>query len=101
MGAIENGKIKGLLPDKSLFAVNYPGYPSSLERAVETLGGQEAISKVYLENAFSSIYHGLFFYTKKSTLFMFCGGEGGLIGRILMEKVKKRVGQASIKWNSH
>ena len=46
MGFIENGRIEGLIPEKTLFAVNYPGYPSSLDRAVETLGGQEAISKV-------------------------------------------------------
>ena len=48
MGFIENGRIEGLIPEKTLFAVNYPGYPSSLDRAVETLGGQEAISKVWI-----------------------------------------------------
>ena len=48
MGFIENGRIQGLIPEKTLFAVNYPGYPSSLDRAVETLGGQEAISKVWI-----------------------------------------------------
>ncbi|KAI5084421.1 hypothetical protein GOP47_0000590, partial [Adiantum capillus-veneris] len=45
MAVIENGTLKGLVPEKALFAVNYPGYPASIPRAVETLGGKEAISK--------------------------------------------------------
>jgi hypothetical protein len=75
MGAIENGRIKGLLPEKTLFAVNYPGYPSSLERAVETLGGQEAISKVCLESAFSSISWPICLY-EKIKAFSFLVGVG-------------------------
>ncbi|KAL2507207.1 Transcription factor IIIC [Forsythia ovata] len=39
MGIIKDGSISGNLPSSSqAFAVNYPGYPSSIERAVETLG---------------------------------------------------------------
>lgn len=47
MGIIKDGSISGNLPSSSdAFAVNYPGYPSSIERAVETLGGTEGIVKV-------------------------------------------------------
>ncbi|XP_073066463.1 uncharacterized protein [Primulina eburnea] len=47
MGIIEDGTISGNLPSSSkVFAVHYPGYPSSIERAVETLGGAEGILKV-------------------------------------------------------
>lgn len=48
MGVIDNGTIKGVIPEKTLFAVNYPGYPTSTMRAVETLGGEAAISKARL-----------------------------------------------------
>ncbi|XP_010247586.1 PREDICTED: general transcription factor 3C polypeptide 5, partial [Nelumbo nucifera] len=46
MGAIKDGTISGTLPEAKVFAVHYPGYPSSTSRAVETLGGPEAITKV-------------------------------------------------------
>lgn len=47
MGIIKDGSISGNLPSSSdAFAVNYPGYPSSIECAVETLGGIEGIVKV-------------------------------------------------------
>ncbi|XP_073281691.1 uncharacterized protein [Primulina huaijiensis] len=47
MGIIEDGTTSGNLPSSSkVFAVHYPGYPSSIERAVETLGGTEGILKV-------------------------------------------------------
>lgn len=46
MGVIKDGSISGVLPSTKLFAVHYPGYPSSIERAVETLGGTEGIEKV-------------------------------------------------------
>ncbi|KAL2507180.1 Transcription factor IIIC [Forsythia ovata] len=47
MGIIKDGSISGNLPSSSqAFAVNYPGYPSSIERAVETLGGTQGIVKV-------------------------------------------------------
>ncbi len=36
----------GIVPDERFFAVNYPGYPSSLARATHTLGGEETIAKV-------------------------------------------------------
>lgn len=47
MGIIENGTVSGLLSSKKAFAVYYPGYPSSMSRAVETLGGTEGIHKVH------------------------------------------------------
>lgn len=46
MGVIEDGSISGFLPSTKLFAVHYPGYPSSVTRAVETLGGTDGIVKV-------------------------------------------------------
>ncbi|KAF9616286.1 hypothetical protein IFM89_029062 [Coptis chinensis] len=45
MGVIKDGTITGFLPDNVCFAVHYPGYPSSTSRAIETLGGSEAILK--------------------------------------------------------
>lgn len=45
MGLVENGAVSGVIPQKTVFAVNYPGYPISITRAVETLGGEDAISK--------------------------------------------------------
>lgn len=46
MGVIDDGSISGVLPSTKLFSVHYPGYPSSFTRAVETLGGTDAIIKV-------------------------------------------------------
>jgi hypothetical protein len=46
MGVIEGGTVAGIVPDERFFAVNYPGYPSSLARATHTLGGEETIAKV-------------------------------------------------------
>ncbi|XP_073054959.1 uncharacterized protein [Primulina eburnea] len=47
MGITEDGTILGNLSSSSkAFAVHYPGYLSSIERAVETLGGTEGILKV-------------------------------------------------------
>lgn len=46
MGIITEGKISGNLPSNVAFAVHYPAYPSSMERAIETLGGIQAIAKV-------------------------------------------------------
>ncbi|XP_010541506.1 PREDICTED: general transcription factor 3C polypeptide 5 isoform X2 [Tarenaya hassleriana] len=43
MGVIENGTISGTLPSTEAFVVHYPGYPSSISRAVDTLGGIEGI----------------------------------------------------------
>ncbi|CAM6048383.1 unnamed protein product [Sphagnum compactum] len=45
MGVIEGGTVAGIVPDERFFAVNYPGYPSSLARATHTLGGEESIAK--------------------------------------------------------
>lgn len=38
MGVIKDGYISGVLPTSKVFAVNYPGYPLSMEHAVTTLG---------------------------------------------------------------
>ncbi|XP_034899768.1 uncharacterized protein [Populus alba] len=45
MGVIKEGKVSGLIPSKEGFAVHYPGYPSSISRAIQTLGGTESILK--------------------------------------------------------
>ncbi|KAJ4715492.1 general transcription factor 3C polypeptide 5-like [Melia azedarach] len=45
MGLIEDGKVSGNLPSSEVFAVHYPGYPSSTSRAIQTLGGSESILK--------------------------------------------------------
>ncbi|GAB4825768.1 hypothetical protein Ancab_008643 [Ancistrocladus abbreviatus] len=45
MGIIKDGTVSGCLPSAEAFAVHYPGYPSSMSRAVETLGGTEGIIK--------------------------------------------------------
>ncbi|KAI9126464.1 hypothetical protein K1719_002060 [Acacia pycnantha] len=45
MGVIKDGKISGFLPSPRGFMVNYPGYPSSMTRAVDTLGGIQGILK--------------------------------------------------------
>ncbi|KAL7134463.1 hypothetical protein ABFS83_11G028700 [Erythranthe nasuta] len=47
MGIIEDGSVSGVLPSSSeAFAVLYPGYPTSIGRAIETLGGDQGIAKV-------------------------------------------------------
>ncbi|CAN8265036.1 unnamed protein product [Cochlearia groenlandica] len=46
MGMIEKGTISGNFPSKETFVVHYPGYPSSISRAVETLGGIQGITSV-------------------------------------------------------
>ncbi|KAM1201096.1 hypothetical protein FF1_017406 [Malus domestica] len=45
MGVVKDGTATGFLPSKQVFAIHYPGYPSSMSRAIETLGGTEAIRK--------------------------------------------------------
>lgn len=45
MGVVEDGSVSGVIPDTTYFAVNYPGYPSSISRAIETLGGTDGIAK--------------------------------------------------------
>ncbi|KAJ6865719.1 hypothetical protein NC652_037284 [Populus alba x Populus x berolinensis] len=45
MGVIKEGKVSGLIPSKEGFAVHYPGYPSSISRAIQTLGGTGSILK--------------------------------------------------------
>ncbi|KAL6532781.1 hypothetical protein OROGR_013741 [Orobanche gracilis] len=52
MGVIKGGSISGILPSSSeVFAVHYPGYPSSTDRAIETLGGDQGILKVRTEKS--------------------------------------------------
>ncbi|KAL8497538.1 hypothetical protein ACS0TY_021026 [Phlomoides rotata] len=52
MGLIEDGSISGVLPSSSeAFVVHYPGYPSSIERAIETLGGTPGILKARTEKS--------------------------------------------------
>lgn len=46
LGEIKDGTISGFLPSTEAFAVHYPGYPLSMFRAIETLGGTEGIRKV-------------------------------------------------------
>ena len=48
MGVIKDGTVSGFLPTTEAIAVHYPGYPSSISRAVETLGGAQGIQKVLL-----------------------------------------------------
>ncbi|CAI0572499.1 unnamed protein product [Linum tenue] len=43
MGVIQDGRVAGTLPSNEVFAVHYPGYPSSTSRAIQTLGGTKAI----------------------------------------------------------
>ncbi|XP_016447969.2 uncharacterized protein LOC107773035 isoform X1 [Nicotiana tabacum] len=45
MGIIKDGSVSGILPINKVFVVHYPAYPSSMERAVETLGGIQGIVK--------------------------------------------------------
>ncbi|KAL1553844.1 general transcription factor 3C polypeptide 5-like [Salvia divinorum] len=50
MGLVEDGSISGVLPSgREAFVVHYPGYPSSADRAIETLGGMQQILKVRAE----------------------------------------------------
>ncbi|KAJ4839142.1 hypothetical protein Tsubulata_008306 [Turnera subulata] len=45
-GVIRDGKVSGRIPcGNECFAVHYPGYPSSTDRAIQTLGGPDAILK--------------------------------------------------------
>lgn len=46
MGIIEHGAVSGTLPSKEAFVVHFPGYPSSIPRAIETLGGVQGITEV-------------------------------------------------------
>ncbi|KAK2641611.1 hypothetical protein Ddye_023374 [Dipteronia dyeriana] len=45
MGVIKDGTVSGYLPSSEAFAVHYPGYPSSMSRAIETLGGTQSLIK--------------------------------------------------------
>jgi len=47
MGIIEGGSASGLLPNDRVFAVNFPGYPISLDRATQALGGEDRIAEVW------------------------------------------------------
>nr|XP_029122139.1 general transcription factor 3C polypeptide 5 isoform X2 [Elaeis guineensis] len=43
---VTDGAVSGVLPAAEAFSIHYPGYPSSTERAIETLGGLPEIAKV-------------------------------------------------------
>ncbi|KAJ4818005.1 hypothetical protein LUZ62_030571 [Rhynchospora pubera] len=43
---IKDGRVSGVVPESEAFAVHYPGYPSSVARAVETLGGLAEMARV-------------------------------------------------------
>ncbi|KAE8721640.1 Transcription factor IIIC, subunit 5, putative isoform 2 [Hibiscus syriacus] len=45
MGVIKEGRVSGTLPNSEAFAVHYPGYPKTADRAIQTLGGTEGILK--------------------------------------------------------
>jgi len=45
MGVVDKAGVHGVVPDDRVFAVNYPGYPSSLARATQTLGGEKRIAE--------------------------------------------------------
>ncbi|GAB2217952.1 hypothetical protein Droror1_Dr00001166 [Drosera rotundifolia] len=45
MGVIEDGSISGRIPSSEAFVIHYPAYPSSISRAVDTLGGDDAVTK--------------------------------------------------------
>ena len=46
MDVVKDGTISGFLPSTQAFGVHYPGYPSSMSRAIDTLGGTQAIHKL-------------------------------------------------------
>ncbi|GMN36123.1 hypothetical protein TIFTF001_005773 [Ficus carica] len=45
MGVIKEGRVTGVVPSREAFAVHYPGYPCSISRAVDTLGGLQGLLK--------------------------------------------------------
>ncbi|CAL8169704.1 unnamed protein product [Prunus armeniaca] len=48
MGVVKDGSTTtGFLPSSEVFAIHYPGYPSSMSRAIETLGGTQGIRKAH------------------------------------------------------
>ncbi|KAK9947270.1 hypothetical protein M0R45_002904 [Rubus argutus] len=53
MGVVKDGTVSGFLPSSSggggeqVFAIHYPGYPSSISRAIDTLGGTQGIRKAH------------------------------------------------------
>ncbi|KAF7801350.1 general transcription factor 3C polypeptide 5-like isoform X1 [Senna tora] len=47
MGVIKDGTVSGFLPSPQGFLVHYPGYPSSISRAIDTLGGIQGILKAH------------------------------------------------------
>ncbi|GAB2265472.1 hypothetical protein Dimus_000525 [Dionaea muscipula] len=44
MGIVKDGAVSGRFPSEKAFVVHYPAYPSSISRAIETLGGADAIA---------------------------------------------------------
>ncbi|PQM42287.1 hypothetical protein Pyn_13570 [Prunus yedoensis var. nudiflora] len=48
MGVVKDGcTTTGFLPSSEVFAIHYPGYPSSMSCAIETLGGTQGIRKAH------------------------------------------------------
>ncbi|XP_019444865.1 PREDICTED: general transcription factor 3C polypeptide 5-like [Lupinus angustifolius] len=45
MGVMNDSTVSGVLPDPQGFVVHYPAYPSSISRAIHTLGGIPSILK--------------------------------------------------------
>lgn len=90
MGVVDKASVYGVVPDDRVFAVNYPGYPSSLARATQTLGGEKRIAEVSDSITFDysflhSVYHAkeefrsiLALSLNSGLLFMnpHCGQEG-------------------------
>lgn len=44
---IKDGTISGIIPKTEVLSVHYPGYPSSTDRAIETLSGLPKIAKAW------------------------------------------------------
>ncbi|XP_027360162.1 general transcription factor 3C polypeptide 5-like isoform X2 [Abrus precatorius] len=51
MGVIKDGTISGVIPEAEGFLVHYPAYPSSISRAIHTLGGIQSILKTRTSQA--------------------------------------------------
>ncbi|KAE9612917.1 putative transcription factor IIIC, subunit 5 [Lupinus albus] len=45
MGVVNDSTVSGVVPDPGGFVVHYPAYPSSISRAIHTLGGIPSILK--------------------------------------------------------
>ena len=78
MGVVDKAGVHGVVPDDRVFAVNYPGYPSSLARATQTLGGEKRIAEVCDSITFYywfllSVYHAKEEFRSNLALSLNCG----------------------------